>query len=219
MPAAFPRRKRQLLLTVGFGLVFLGGTALLVWRLTRPEPIYRPGEAIEGLTTELARTLPDDYPRVRFVDVAEEAGIRFRHFSGSRSSQLPEDMGSGAAWGDYDNDGWLDLYVANMAGPLTMTAEEVEWSPAHSVLYHNNGDGTFTEVSAQAGVRFRGWAMGVGWGDYDSSRRTARTPSTATTAMARSRSAPRRRDSGGSDVSGQAPRGETISGTVTSTST
>ncbi len=167
MPAAFPRRKRQLALTVGLGLVFLGGTALLVWRLTRPEPTYKPGEAIEGLTADLARTLPDDYPRVRLEDVTEEAGIRFRHFSGSRSSQLPEDMGSGAAWGDYDNDGWLDLYVANMAGPLTMTAEEVERSPAHSVLYHNNGDGTFTEVGEQAGVRFRGWAMGVGWGDYD----------------------------------------------------
>jgi tetratricopeptide (TPR) repeat protein len=167
MPAALPRRKRQLLLTVGLGLVFLGGTALLVWSLTRPEPIYRPGEAIEGLTAQLDRSLPEDYPRVELADVTEEAGIRFRHFSGSRSSQLPEDMGSGAAWGDYDNDGWLDLYVANMAGPLTMTDEEVEVSPAHSVLYHNNGDGTFTEVSADAGVRFRGWAMGVGWGDYD----------------------------------------------------
>ncbi len=145
----------------------MGGTALLVWSLTRPEPIYRPGEAIEGLTAQLDRSLPEDHPQVELTDVTEEAGIRFRHFSGSRSTQLPEDMGSGAAWGDYDNDGWLDLYVANMAGPLTMTAEEVERSPAHSVLYHNNGDGTFTEVSAQAGVRFRGWAMGVGWGDYD----------------------------------------------------
>ncbi|UCG74721.1 MAG: VCBS repeat-containing protein [Gemmatimonadota bacterium] len=167
MPAALPRRKRQLLLTVGLGLAFLFGTALLVWRLTRPEPIYRPGEAIEGLTAGLERTLPEDYPRVRFADVSEEVGIRFRHFSGSRSSQLPEDMGSGAAWGDYDNDGWLDLYVANMPGPLTLSAEEVEASPAYSVLYHNNGDGTFTEVGDRAGVRFRGWAMGVGWGDYD----------------------------------------------------
>ena len=167
MPAALPRRKRQLVLTVALGLIFAGVTAVLVWQATRPEPIYRPGEAIEGLSAELARTLPADHPRVRFEDVTEEAGIRFRHFSGSRSSQLPEDMGSGAAWGDYDNDGWLDLYVANMAGPLTLSAEEVERSPAHSVLYHNNGDGTFTDVSEQAGVLFRGWAMGVGWGDYD----------------------------------------------------
>ncbi|MEJ2338152.1 MAG: CRTAC1 family protein [Gemmatimonadales bacterium] len=167
MPAALPRRKRQLILTVALGLVFAVVTAVLVWQVTRPEPTYRPGEAIEGLSAELVRTLPADHPRVRFEDVTEEAGIRFRHFSGSRSSQLPEDMGSGAAWGDYDNDGWLDLYVANMAGPLTLSAEEVERSPAHSVLYHNNGDGTFTDVSEQAGVLFRGWAMGVGWGDYD----------------------------------------------------
>ncbi len=167
MLAALPRRKRHLLLTVGLGLVFAGGAGLLVWRLTRPEPTYRPGEAIEGLTADLARQLPEDHPPVRFEDVTEAARIRFRHFSGSRSSQLPEDMGSGAAWGDYDNDGWPDLYVANLAGPLTMTAEEVEGSPAYSVLYHNNRDGTFTEVGATAGVRFLGWAMGAAWGDYD----------------------------------------------------
>ena len=167
MPAALPRRKRHLLLTVGLGLVFAGAITLLVWRVTRPEPTYRPGEAIEGLTAELARTLPDDHPRVLLTDVTEEAGIGFRHFSGVRSSQLPEDMGSGAAWGDYDNDGWLDLYVANMVGPLTMSPDEVAASPAHAALYHNDGDGTFSEVSAAAGVGFRGWAMGVGWGDYD----------------------------------------------------
>ena len=167
MSSALPRRKRLIRLTAGLSLVFVGGMAVLVWRLTRPDPTYRPGEAIEGLTTELARELPADHPRVTLTDVSEEAGIQFRHFSGSRSSQLPEDMGSGAAWGDYDNDGWLDLYVANMAGPLTMAAAQVERSPAHSALYHNNGDGTFTEVSDRAGVRFHGWAMGVAWGDYD----------------------------------------------------
>ena len=143
------------------------GTLAVILLLSRPPAPYRPGEKIEGLTAELARTIPDDYPKISFTEVSEQAGIEFQHFSGKRSSQLPEDMGSGAAWGDYDNDGWLDLYVANMAGPLTLSPAEVESSPAHCALYHNNGDGTFSEVSAQAGVDYRGWAMAASWTDYD----------------------------------------------------
>src|SRR5258708_22648371 len=65
---------------------------------------------------QLARNLPSDYPRVKFIDVTEQAGIRFEHFHGVRSTQLPEDMGSGAAWGDYDGDGYPDLYVVDVAG-------------------------------------------------------------------------------------------------------
>jgi len=145
----------------------VAAASALVWFSSRPEAPYKPGEKIEGLTSDLSRALPADYPRVAFLDVSKQAGIQFRHFSGERSTQLPEDMGSGAAWGDYDNDGWLDLFVANEVGPLTMSSEAVRSAPAHSALYHNNGDGTFTEVSAEAGVDARGWAMGAGWGDYD----------------------------------------------------
>lgn len=126
-----------------------------------------PGEEVEGLTAELARSLPDDYPRVTFIDASEEAGIDFRHFQGKRSSQLPEDMGSGAAWGDYDGDGWLDLFVVNQAGPLTASERDIRISPAHAALYRNNGDGSFSEVSAQAGVEYRGMGMAAAWGDYD----------------------------------------------------
>jgi hypothetical protein len=138
-----------------------------IWLLSKPESPYRPGEKIEGLTSELARSIPPDYPKIKFVNVAKEAGIDFQHFSGRRSTQLPEDMGSGAAWSDYDNDGWLDLFVANEIGPIAMTPEEIKNSPAHCALYHNNGNGTFTEASAQAGVDFRGWGMAAAWGDYN----------------------------------------------------
>jgi hypothetical protein len=131
-----------------------------------PKP-YIPGEDIEGLTDELARSLPSDYPRVTFTDVSVGAGIDFRHFSDSRTTQLPEDMGSGAAWGDYDRDGWLDLYVVNEAGPLTMSAEEIASSPAHNALYRNRGDGTFEDVTARAGVGYRGCGQAAAWGDYD----------------------------------------------------
>ena len=162
-----PRRKRRLVLTVTLGLVFVVAVAAAVWALVPSKQTYRPGEAVEGLTATLARALPEDYPRITFTDATREAGIAFRHFEGRRTSQLPEDMGSGAAWGDYDNDGWMDLFVVNQAGPLTLNPEKQAASAAHHALYHNNGDGSFTEVSAEAGVDGRAWGMAAAWGDAD----------------------------------------------------
>jgi tetratricopeptide (TPR) repeat protein len=151
------------------GAVAVAGTLVLL--MGKPEPAYRAGEQVEGLTSELSRSLPPDYPRVTFIDVSREAGIRFHHFSGQRSSQIPEDMGSGAAWGDYDNDGWPDLFLVNLAGPITLTPEELRRSPARCALYRNNRDGTFTDVSVEAGVDLRAWGMGAEWGDYDNDGR------------------------------------------------
>lgn len=161
------RRKRYVAIASVLGLFFLSLLIVVFWILSSSEAPYQPGEDIEGLTSELARSLPKDYPKVSFTDVSKEAGIDFRHFYGKRSTQLPEDMGSGVAWGDYDNDGWLDLFVANEVGPLNLSGEEIDQSPAHCALYHNNGDGTFSELSAAAGVDLRAWAMGAAWGDYD----------------------------------------------------
>ena len=166
MPIVRTRRQRLLLRTVL--LSFLLGLVLIGVVLLKPEPEqYIPGERIEGLTDDLSRSLPADYPRVEFVAVAASSGIDFHHFYGTRSVQLPEDMGSGAAWGDYDGDGHLDLYVVNIAGPLTLSAEKLAASPAHSALYHNRGDGTFEEVAQKAGVDFRGCGQAAAWSDYD----------------------------------------------------
>ena len=110
---------------------------------------------------------PDGYPHVQFKDVTERAGIHFRHFHGVRTTQLPEDMGSGAAWGDYDNDGFPDLYVVDVAGPLTETQQQLVHSPGGNRLYHNNGNGTFTDVTRKAGVGFKGTGMAAAWADYD----------------------------------------------------
>ncbi|NOZ03610.1 MAG: VCBS repeat-containing protein, partial [FCB group bacterium] len=167
MSVKLSQRKRRIITTTVGIIIFIVAVSATVWFVSRPEPPYRPGEKIEGLTAGLTRSVPDNYPRVTFRNVAQEAGISFQHFSGRRSTQLPEDMGSGAAWGDYDNDGWLDLFIANEAGPLTLSEEEINNSPAHSVLYHNRGDGTFEEVSVRAGVAVRGWAMAPAWGDYN----------------------------------------------------
>jgi len=148
-------------------LLFVGAGAVL-FLSSRPRTApYRPGQAVEGITNALARDLPADAPRVQFADVTAAAGIDVRHFGGRRSTQLPEDMGSGAAWADYDGDGWADLFVVNFAGPLTMSAAERERSPATHRLYHNSGDGTFRDVTAQAGVGGPGFGMGAAWGDFD----------------------------------------------------
>jgi len=167
-----PRRRRLLAWTGGLGAAFVVAAAVVVWIATRPEPTYRPGEAVRGLTADLARDLPPDYPRVTFTDVSAEAGITFRHFAGRRTSQLPEDMGSGAAWGDYDGDGWLDLYVVNEAGPLPDGSPDAPTPPpARAALYRNQGNGTFRDVTAEAGVQFQGWGMGASWADYDNDGR------------------------------------------------
>jgi len=165
-------RRRKLIfkyVVVSLSLVIAASVGLLLLR-HRARP-YAPGEHVEGITSELERAIPAGYPAVQFKDVARQAGISMQHFYGTRSTQLPEDMGSGAAWGDYDGDGNLDLYICNIAAPLTATPEQVAASPASNHLYHNNGNGTFTDVTDQAGVGFKGTGMGAAWGDYDNDGR------------------------------------------------
>ena len=99
-----------------------------------------------------------------FKDVTKAAGINFVHSHGKRSSLLPEDVGSGAAFADYNNDGHIDLYVVNNPGPLDV---EVTKASPGNVLYRNSGDGTFTDVTEEAGVGDRGYGMGCVFGDYD----------------------------------------------------
>jgi hypothetical protein len=153
--------------------------------LDRSLPAEEGGSAASGPSPrrperEVAKTLPAEGAGFRgdgavagapggvtFTDQAESAGLRFVHFDGKRSSQLPEDMGSGLAWGDYDGDGYPDLFVVNESGPLTLTLAELERSPAHARLFHNDGRGSFADVTDQAGLAVRGWGMGAAWGDYD----------------------------------------------------
>lgn len=128
---------------------------------------YVPGEKESELTESLARNLPPDFPGCKFSDVTQKAGIQFTHFTGTRTSQLPEDMGSGAAWGDYDQDGYPDLFLVNQDGPVGRPPG-AQNPGARCALYHNNRDGTFTDISDAAGLgQVRGCFMGAAWGDYN----------------------------------------------------
>ena len=102
---------------------------------------------------------------VMFLDVASAAGIRFQHDNAATSKKyLIETMGAGCGWIDYDQNGLFDLYLVNSAATKTYTPNK----PPRSALYRNNGDGTFTDVTAQAGVGAEGlFGMGVAVGDYD----------------------------------------------------
>ena len=102
-----------------------------------------------------------------FVDATQDAGILFQHSIGSRSSLLPEDMGSGAGFADFDNDGDLDLYVVNIPGSLRDISTQIKKNLPTNVLYQNNGDGTFTDITDSANVGDTGYGMGCVFADYD----------------------------------------------------
>jgi hypothetical protein len=99
----------------------------------------------------------------RFEDITRASGIRFVHHNGAFGKKwLPETMGPGVAFLDYDNDGWQDILFVNDAAWAGHPGK-------HSTLalYHNNHDGTFTDVTQKAGLAVEMYGMGVAIGDYD----------------------------------------------------
>jgi enediyne biosynthesis protein E4 len=102
-------------------------------------------------------------PGFRLVNVSQPAGIDFVHHSGAFGSKyLPETLGPGCAFLDYDGDGWLDILIAN----------GMDWpghpkQPSTLRLYRNNRNGTFTDVTRNAGLAVEMYGMGIAIGDYD----------------------------------------------------
>jgi hypothetical protein len=99
------------------------------------------------------------------VDATPASGIDFRHFDSATSMHfIQETMGSGVGWIDYDNDGWPDLFCVQ-DGPVR--PDPAAGPPPTSKLYRNNGDGTFTDVTARVGLDRAGYGMGCAVGDFD----------------------------------------------------
>src|SRR5262249_17917657 len=107
---------------------------------------------------------------VVFTDVTAAAGLMGAvNVSGSPVDKqfLLEEMGGGAAFFDYDHDGWLDIFLVNG----TSLDPAVPHQPPPSSLFHNNRDGTFTDVTEKAGLTHTGWGQGCCVGDYDNDGR------------------------------------------------
>lgn len=138
--------RRMLVATVIIGLVV--GAILL---------LYTPRDHSANSSTEA---------RLHFAEVQAEAGVRFHHFASHRDSLLPEDVGSGVGWGDYDNDGDEDLFLVNFAGPFLMDEGELKQRPGNR-LYRNDGDGKFTDATREAGLGHAGWDYACLWFDYN----------------------------------------------------
>jgi hypothetical protein len=120
---------------------------------------------LDALAVQTARSHPTQAASsgFRFSDITAQAGIHFEHNSGAYGGKyLPETLGSGCAFLDYDRDGWQDILLLN----------GMDW-PGHKTrrstmrLYHNNGNGTFTDVTARAGLDVELYGMGVAVGDYN----------------------------------------------------
>jgi hypothetical protein len=102
-------------------------------------------------------------PGFRLVDVSSAAGIHFRHNSGAYGGKLlPETLGSGCAFLDYDGDGWQDILLIN-----GMDWPNDKQAPTSMRLYRNNRDGTFTDVTQRAGLDLEMYGMGIAVGDYN----------------------------------------------------
>jgi hypothetical protein len=99
---------------------------------------------------------------VQFTDIAKAAHIGFVHYKGSKGvSTILEEAGPGVCVADYDGDGWQDIYFVN---GRDLYGRGI---PARNALYHNNGDGTFTDVTDKSGVAGTGYGLGCVWGDYN----------------------------------------------------
>ena len=122
-----------------------------------------PTEQIAAASPSPSPTPPRPSGPIEFTDVTAEAGIHFKHNSGAFGKKyLPETIGAGGAFLDYDNDGWQDILLVN-----SIDWPENKKRKSFPALYHNNKDGTFTDVTQQAGLGVEMYGIGVAIADYD----------------------------------------------------
>ena len=126
-------------------------------------PIFAGGAA-HLLHASMRLGLPGATPPTFEEISAAQSGIHWKHVAGtSPEKHLPETSGAGCAFLDYDNDGWMDIYLVN-SGKCDFYDPK---PPLRNALYRNNRDGTFSDVTEKAGALGGGYGMGVAVGDYD----------------------------------------------------
>jgi enediyne biosynthesis protein E4 len=145
-------------------LIVIGVVGIVIYARRKPAP------AAPKMTTLAAPVTPEraeaKLPTIKFTDVTSQAGIRFVHNNGAYNDKLlPETMGGGVAFFDFDNDGAQDLLFINSAWwpwhvPMTDNASTL-------ALYHNDGKGHFKDVTIGSGLDESLYGMGVAVGDYD----------------------------------------------------
>jgi hypothetical protein len=144
-------------------VLIVGGGALLILR-------RKPAAPAAQVTKMAAPVVPErsqaEIPVARFTDVTKESGVNFVHNNGAYGEKLlPETMGSGVAFFDFDNDGHEDLLLVNSTYWPGHLPEGKK--PTSLALYHNDGKGHFTDVTAGSGLEVSLYGMGVAIGDYD----------------------------------------------------
>jgi hypothetical protein len=159
--AIIRRALRRSLLT----LVLLAALVALGYLLTRtPQDSTPVPEAQVQAPAARPATPANEPPAVRFSDITDAAGIDFVHVNGAYGERLmPETIGSGAAFFDYDNDGDQDLFLVNFRHWPDHPGD----STPTQALYRNDGNGNFEDVSAASGLALETYGMGVAVGDYD----------------------------------------------------
>src|SRR5581483_9595551 len=144
--------RRMFLRNLSAGYLALAAPALFPGLASKRQHMW-----MQGAAAPANRALFEDVP-------ASNSGISFHHVNGrSPEYYLPETTGAGCAFLDYDNDGWMDIYLVN-SGKCDFYDPQ---PPLRNALYRNNRDGTFTDVTEKAGVAGGGYGMGVAVGDYD----------------------------------------------------
>ena len=144
----------------------LRAAALLVPKALLPQFGLSQGKLLRNFFSVAAAAIP---PVIRFEDIAQKAGVHFvTENCPTLQKHQPEAMPAGVALFDYDGDGLLDIYLVNGAEMPSLVKTDPKY---YNRLFHNNGDGTFTDVSEHAGVTGAGYGMGVAVGDYDNDGR------------------------------------------------
>ena len=152
-----------------FAFVSLLVAGFVIYKFLNPgEEKIKPVNTLVEAPEQRVVSAEEYVPKVKFADITTEAGIQFKHNNGATGDKLlPESMGSGVAFFDFDMDGDQDLLFTNGTWWPWDIKKEPELKPTTAVLYRNDGNGVFEDVTADSGLNVAFYGMGVAIGDYD----------------------------------------------------